>query len=168
MKSDYTTNSCYITHTIAFWKVGRIHFLSSGVKGLSSHLQAIQITVQQYDIVLLYVCVCPILSRLSFSLVYSGMVGEISCWYILWFIPLFFFRSLLMLGLVQVNTAHGFSFTVYLPHQCKYSLSLNPNWLEGCLSHRHPISSRYPLILCCTSRSKESLCNWSKLHGCPC
>ena len=34
MKSDYTTNSCYITHTIAFWKVGRIHFLSSGVKGL--------------------------------------------------------------------------------------------------------------------------------------
>ena len=35
MKSDYTTNSRYITHTIAFWKVGRIHFLSSGVKGLS-------------------------------------------------------------------------------------------------------------------------------------
>ena len=35
MKSDYTTNSCYITHTIAFWKVGRIHFLSSGVKGLN-------------------------------------------------------------------------------------------------------------------------------------
>ena len=34
MKSDYTTNSCYITHAIAFWKVGRIHFLSSGVKGL--------------------------------------------------------------------------------------------------------------------------------------
>ena len=34
MKSDYTTNSRYITHTIAFWKVGRIHFLSSGVKGL--------------------------------------------------------------------------------------------------------------------------------------
>ena len=33
MKSDYTTNSRYITHTIAFWKVGRIHFLSSGVKG---------------------------------------------------------------------------------------------------------------------------------------
>ena len=25
----------YITHTIAFWKVGRIHFLSSGVKGLT-------------------------------------------------------------------------------------------------------------------------------------
>ena len=36
MKSDYTTNSRYITHTIAFWKVGRIHFLRSGVKGLSS------------------------------------------------------------------------------------------------------------------------------------
>ena len=35
MKSDYTTNSRYITHTIAFWKVGRIHFLSSGVKGLT-------------------------------------------------------------------------------------------------------------------------------------
>ena len=35
MKSDYTTNSRYITHTIAFSKVGRIHFLSSGVKGLS-------------------------------------------------------------------------------------------------------------------------------------
>ena len=34
MKSDYTTNSRYITHTIAFWKVGRIHFLSSGVEGL--------------------------------------------------------------------------------------------------------------------------------------
>ena len=34
MKSHYTTNSRYITHTIAFWKVGRIHFLSSGVKGL--------------------------------------------------------------------------------------------------------------------------------------
>ena len=34
MKSDYTTNSHYITHTIAFWKVGRIHFLRSGVKGL--------------------------------------------------------------------------------------------------------------------------------------
>ena len=34
MKSDYSTNSRYITHTIAFWKVGRIHFLSSGVKGL--------------------------------------------------------------------------------------------------------------------------------------
>ena len=34
MKSDYITNSRYITHTIAFWKVGRIHFLSSGVKGL--------------------------------------------------------------------------------------------------------------------------------------
>ena len=30
-----TTNSRYITHTIAFWKVGRIHFLSSGVKGSS-------------------------------------------------------------------------------------------------------------------------------------
>ena len=29
MKSDYTTNSRYITHTIAFWKVGRIHLLSS-------------------------------------------------------------------------------------------------------------------------------------------
>ena len=37
MKSDYTTNSRYITHTIAFWKVGRIHFLSSGVKGLSHY-----------------------------------------------------------------------------------------------------------------------------------
>ena len=36
MKSDYTTNSRYITHTIAFWKVGRIHFLSSGVKGLKT------------------------------------------------------------------------------------------------------------------------------------
>ena len=36
MKSDYTTNSRYITHTIAFWKVGRIHFLSSGVKGLGT------------------------------------------------------------------------------------------------------------------------------------
>ena len=36
MKSDYTTNSRYITHTIAFWKVGRIHFLSSGVKGLKA------------------------------------------------------------------------------------------------------------------------------------
>ena len=35
MKSDYTTNSRYITHTIAFWKVGRIHFLSSGVNGLN-------------------------------------------------------------------------------------------------------------------------------------
>ena len=35
MKDDYTTNSRYITHTIAFWKVGRIHFLSSGVKGFS-------------------------------------------------------------------------------------------------------------------------------------
>ena len=35
MKSDYTTNSRYITHTITFWKVGRIHFLSSGVKGLT-------------------------------------------------------------------------------------------------------------------------------------
>ena len=35
MKNDYTTNSRYITHTIAFWKVGRIHFLISGVKGLS-------------------------------------------------------------------------------------------------------------------------------------
>ena len=38
MKSDYTTNSCYITHTIALWKVGRIHFLSSGVKGLKNEL----------------------------------------------------------------------------------------------------------------------------------
>ena len=38
MKSDYTTNSRYITHTIAFWKVGRIHFLSSGVKGLTNKL----------------------------------------------------------------------------------------------------------------------------------
>ena len=28
------TNSRYITHTIAFWKVGRIHFLTSGAKGL--------------------------------------------------------------------------------------------------------------------------------------
>ena len=35
MKGDYTTNSYYITHTIAFWKVGRIHLLSSGVKGLN-------------------------------------------------------------------------------------------------------------------------------------
>ena len=35
MKSDYTTNSRYLTHTIAFWKVGRTHFLSSGVKGLT-------------------------------------------------------------------------------------------------------------------------------------
>ena len=40
MKSDYTTNSCYITHTIAFWKVGRIHFLSSGVKGLICYVNA--------------------------------------------------------------------------------------------------------------------------------
>ena len=39
MKSDYTTNSRYITHTIAFWKVGRIHFLSSGVKGLTRPLK---------------------------------------------------------------------------------------------------------------------------------
>ena len=37
MKSDYTTNSRYITHTVAFWKVGRIHFLSSGVKGLKDN-----------------------------------------------------------------------------------------------------------------------------------
>ena len=35
MKGDYTTNSHYITHTIAFWKVGRIHILSSGVEGLT-------------------------------------------------------------------------------------------------------------------------------------
>ena len=39
MKSDYTTHSRYITHTIAFWKVGRIHFLSSGVKGLIQQSQ---------------------------------------------------------------------------------------------------------------------------------
>ena len=38
MKSDYTTNSRYITYTIAFWKVGRIHFLSSGVKALTLSL----------------------------------------------------------------------------------------------------------------------------------
>ena len=36
MKSACSTNSRYITHTIAFWKVARIHFLSSRVKGLSA------------------------------------------------------------------------------------------------------------------------------------
>ena len=40
MESDYTTNSRYITHTIAFWKVGRIHFLSSGVNGLTNERQS--------------------------------------------------------------------------------------------------------------------------------
>ena len=45
MKSDYTTNSRYITHTIAFWKVGRIHFFSSGVKGLMRGLQGSTKTV---------------------------------------------------------------------------------------------------------------------------
>ena len=34
MKGDYATNSRYITHAFAFWKVGRKHFLSSGVKEL--------------------------------------------------------------------------------------------------------------------------------------
>ena len=34
MQGDYTTNSRYNTHTIAFWKVRRIHFLSLGAKGL--------------------------------------------------------------------------------------------------------------------------------------
>ena len=38
--SDYTTNSRYITHTIAFWKVGRIHFLTSGVKGLTRYISS--------------------------------------------------------------------------------------------------------------------------------
>ena len=35
----------YITHTIAFWKVGRIHFLSSGVKGLRLYLDFHQVYV---------------------------------------------------------------------------------------------------------------------------
>ena len=35
MKGDYTTNSRYITRTIAFWKVGRMYFLSVGVKELN-------------------------------------------------------------------------------------------------------------------------------------
>ena len=34
MRDDYTTNSHCLTHTIALQKVERMHFLSSGVKGL--------------------------------------------------------------------------------------------------------------------------------------
>ena len=34
MKDDYTTNSHYRTHTFLFRKVGRMYFLTLGVKGL--------------------------------------------------------------------------------------------------------------------------------------
>ena len=34
MKDDYNTNSRYLTYAFCLWKVGRMYFLSSGVKGL--------------------------------------------------------------------------------------------------------------------------------------
>ena len=35
MKDDCTTNSHYLMHTFVFEKVGRMHFLNLGVKGLT-------------------------------------------------------------------------------------------------------------------------------------
>ena len=35
MKNDYTTNSHYLTYTFSLWKVGRMYFLSAGVKELT-------------------------------------------------------------------------------------------------------------------------------------
>ena len=35
MKDDYNTNSRYLTYAFCLWKVGRMYFLSSGVKGLT-------------------------------------------------------------------------------------------------------------------------------------
>ena len=34
MKDYYTTNPCYLTYTFSLYKVGRMYFVSSGVKGL--------------------------------------------------------------------------------------------------------------------------------------
>ena len=33
MKDDYSTNSCYLTHTFSLSNVGRMYLLSLGVKG---------------------------------------------------------------------------------------------------------------------------------------
>ena len=38
MKDDYTTNSQYITYTFSFRKVGRMYFLSLGVKGSNNQI----------------------------------------------------------------------------------------------------------------------------------
>ena len=35
MKDDYTTNPHYLTYTFSLYKVGRMYFVSSGVKGLT-------------------------------------------------------------------------------------------------------------------------------------
>ena len=79
MKSDYTTNSRYITHTIAFWKVGRIHFLSSGVKGLIRRLSGRQGHTHEkwrprHDVI------TPASSMMSTSWMTSHPIGDWGAW----------------------------------------------------------------------------------------
>ena len=38
MKDDYTTNPRYLTYTFSLYKVGRMYFVSSGVKGLNTQI----------------------------------------------------------------------------------------------------------------------------------
>ena len=73
MKSDYTTNSHYITHAIAFWKVGRIHFLSSAVKGLKHSCLQYIILCRVCDLSHAVLHVCVTLTITVALLVSSGI-----------------------------------------------------------------------------------------------
>ena len=48
MKDDYNTNSCYTTYAFCLWKVERMYFLSSGVKGSIMMMQRKQNSTSWY------------------------------------------------------------------------------------------------------------------------
>ena len=43
MKDDYTINSHYLTYTFSLQEVGRMYFVSSGVKGLTKSTRSYEI-----------------------------------------------------------------------------------------------------------------------------
>ena len=83
MKDSYTTNSRYLTDIFSLWKVGRMYFLSSGVKWLISECCTPAAALPQFPLFLAHWCDLFSSVDWGLALVNAGRFGLVLDWALL-------------------------------------------------------------------------------------